>query len=167
MKFLKTVAVAGLLAASSYAISAVTFDPGTGVGFVGKGDVQLAFGWNNQALQANAAGVTFSYNVTDSYTATCTWVTGEGTRGERTHNVDHTTMTRVNGIVAYEARTRNQITGFNLTGFGEMTSVGTVPVVGGPCPGNAGNDGVWSSVTANGSTGGLYVNYGGTSVRLQ
>lgn len=41
------------------ALAAVTFDASTGTGFVGKGDVQLAFGWNNKQLQANAAGVTF------------------------------------------------------------------------------------------------------------
>lgn len=32
------------------ALATVTFDPGTGTGFVGKGDVQNAFGWNNAQL---------------------------------------------------------------------------------------------------------------------
>src|SRR3990170_2451923 len=30
------------------ALAAVIFDPVTGEGFVGKGDVQLVFGWNNK-----------------------------------------------------------------------------------------------------------------------
>jgi len=29
-------------------VAAVTFDASNGTGFVGKGDVQLAFGWNKQ-----------------------------------------------------------------------------------------------------------------------
>lgn len=165
MKALKTLAAAALLASTSYAFAAVTFDPTTGTGFVGKGEVQIAFGWNNQQLQKNASGVTFSFNTTDTYDATCTWTTGEGTRGQRTHNVDHTRTTAVSGVVAYDARVRNQITGFNLTGFGATTTTGAVPVVGGPCPGNAGTDGVWTEVVLTGSTGGLYFNYGGASVR--
>lgn len=32
-----------------------------GTGFVGKGDVQSAFGWNNAQFQANASGITFTY----------------------------------------------------------------------------------------------------------
>lgn len=63
--------------------ASVTFDPTTGAGFVGKGDVQTAFGWNNQALQANAADVTFSYNAVDTYSATCSWITGVGLPASR------------------------------------------------------------------------------------
>jgi hypothetical protein len=32
----------------------VTFNETNGTGFVGKGDVQVAFGWNNKQLQTNA-----------------------------------------------------------------------------------------------------------------
>lgn len=167
MKALKTLAAAALLASTSYAFAIVTFDPATGAGFVGKGDVQLAFGWNNQQLQTNAGGVSFSYSVTQAYTAVCTWVTGEGTRGEQTHNVNHTESTQVNDVVAFDARSRTQITGFTLKGFGTTTSVGTEPRVGDPCPGNEGTDGTWSSVTPNGApTGGLFVNYGTSSALL-
>jgi hypothetical protein len=168
-KYILTVALIAILAVSAIgAFAAVNFDPSTGTGFVGKGDVQLVFGWNNQALQANASGVTFSYNATDTYSAVCTWITGEGTRGEQTHDVTHSTSTVVNSAVVYEARKNKQldITGFNLTGLGATTETGTVPVVGGPCPGNAGTDGTWTSVTLASSTGGLYVNYGGTSVAM-
>lgn len=147
---------------------AVTFDAATGTGFVGKGDVQLAFGWNNAQLQANASALVFSYSKTESFEAVCTWTTGEGTRGEKTHNVSHTTTTDVNSTVAHDARknSQNQITGFNLTGFGAPSAAGEIPEVGGACPGNQGHGGTWSSVTSTGSTGGLYVNYGGSSVLL-
>jgi hypothetical protein len=94
-------------------------------------------------------------------------VTGEGTRGEKTHNVNHKTTSSVISSVAYDARVKNQITGFNLKGFGAITSSGgDIPVVGAPCPGNQGTDATWSSVTAGDTTGGLFVNYGGTAVAL-
>ena len=147
-----------------------TFCPTSGIGFIGKGDVQTAFGWNNQKLQANASGVTFTYSTTDTYSATCTFTTGDGTPGEQTHNVDIPRHTSVNSAIDYDARVHQQIDGFNLTGLGSTTYDGTVPVVGGTCvagPTGAGQDGTWSAVTLVSSTGGgLTVNYGGTSVSL-
>ena len=161
-------ALGAVLASAAIAYATVTFDPTTGTGFVGKGDVQLAFGWNNAGLQRNASGVTFSYSATDTYEAVCTWTTGEGTRGEQTHNVGHDKTTSVNSAIAYDARIRNQITGFILTGLGATTTTGgSVPEVGGPCPGNQGTEGVWTSVVLVSSAGGLFVNYGGNSVLLQ
>jgi hypothetical protein len=158
-----------LAAVCAVAAAAVTFDPERGTGFVGKGDVQLAYGWNNAQLQANAAGVTFTYGHTETYTAVCSWITGEGTRGEQPHNVPHGRTVAVNATIAYDARTMRQITGFNLKGFGDTyTEIGTVPVVGGACMGNPGHGGTWSSVTRNDDlSGGLYVNYGGVRVLLQ
>ena len=158
-----------VLAFAGVASATVTFNPATGTGFVGKGDVQLAFGWNNQALQANASGVTFTYNATDTYSATCSFVTGAGTRGEQTHNVDIPRHTSVNSAIQYDARTHKQIDGFNLTGLGATTTDGTVPVVGEACVANDGGvnqNGTWSAVTLVSSTGGLFVNFGANSVQL-
>lgn len=168
-KTMKTISAFALVATLSIiAFASVTFDPVTGLGFVGKGDVQTAFGWNNKQLQDNASGVTFTYNATDNYSAVCEWTTGEGTRGEQTHDVSHSRSNTVSSSITYDARVKNQITGFNLTGLGATTTTGgSLPVVGGPCPGNQGTDGVWISVTQTGSTGGLFVNYGGSSVLLQ
>jgi hypothetical protein len=162
-------ALVAMLVAAGAVYATVTFDPATGKGFVGKGDVQLAFGWNDAQLQKNASGVSFTYDRTDTYEAVCTFITGEGTRGEQTHNVTHTTSTAVNSSVAYENRLnpKSKITGFNLTGFGATTETGTVPVVGGACPGNEGTEGTWSSVTLVSSTAGLFVHYqGGTGVQI-
>jgi hypothetical protein len=154
----------------------VTFDSSTGTGFVGKGDVQIAFGWNNQTLQRNAAGVTFTYNATDTYAATCTWITGEGTRGERTHNVDIPRHTSVNSTIGSLGRNNSSglngpNTGFILTGYGATVTDGTVPVVGGSCVGEPDNgqgvNGTWTAVQLVSSTGGLYVNSNGNSVLLQ
>jgi hypothetical protein len=36
---------------------------------VGKGDVQLAFGWNNAQAQQNAQALSFTYNTAETYTA--------------------------------------------------------------------------------------------------
>jgi hypothetical protein len=167
MRKIALAAAAAFAVVSTAALATVTFDPSTGTGFVGKGDVQLAFGWNNAAAQNNAGKVTFTYNVSASYDAVCTWVTGEGTRGEKTHNVTHKTSSSVISGVQYDARAHKQVDGFILRGFGATIDSGDpVPVVGGACQGE-GAGGTWSSVTPTGTSGGgLYVNYGGNSVLL-
>ena len=53
--------VAATLMLAPAASAAVTFNETNGTGFVGKGDVQVAFGWNNKQLQTNATGVSFSF----------------------------------------------------------------------------------------------------------
>lgn len=140
--------------------AAVTFDPATGTGFVGKGDVQTALGYNNAQLQKNASTLVFtsqrpaeqvlsqsasqsaseSGSQTVTRTLSCVVDTqrktfiNEGTRsGERTGeragsrmgsrlgtlagNIAHT--------VAFDARVKNQITGFNLRGL--QTQAAFVP----------------------------------------
>jgi hypothetical protein len=62
-----------------------------------------------------------------------TWITGEGAKGEKTHNVDHATSTSVAGAVTYDTRVKTQITGFTLKAFG-TTTTGEVPVIGEACP---------------------------------
>ena len=167
MKFAKKLLAVVLIAAAGIASATVTFQPETGVGFAGKGDVQLAFGWNNAQLQSRASGVTFTFEASETYTAVCTWTTGEGTRGERVHNVNHKRSVGVFGSVAYDARVRNQITGFNLTGYaGNPVSTGEVPVLNGACPGNAGTDGVWTSVSLTSSSVALNAVYSGVAVKI-
>ncbi|MGY4645795.1 hypothetical protein [Cellulomonas sp. URHB0016] len=51
-----TLVVAGAGAAQA----SVTLDAASGAGFVGKGDVQTALGWNNAVLQKNAESLTFT-----------------------------------------------------------------------------------------------------------
>jgi hypothetical protein len=70
------------------ALAAVTFDPDTGKGFVGKGDVQNAFGWNDKALSTNVGGVSFSYSTTQTHQWDC--VTGD--RGVVTVQSTETTV---------------------------------------------------------------------------
>ena len=160
-------AAAALTITSSIAMATVTVDA-NGFGFVGKGDVQLAFGWNNAAAQKNVNAVSFHTESSAEYSAVCTFTTGEGTRGERIHNVTHNRSTAVLSSIASEARKTGQWTGYNLNGFGAVTTSGDpVPVEGGACMGNEGHDGVWTSVTELGSTGtGLFVTYNGVSVQI-
>jgi hypothetical protein len=170
-KFVK-LALGGVacIGASVVAYAAVTFDPANGHGQVGKGDLQTPWGWNDAKLQSCGSGVRFYYHTEQSatYSAVCEFTTGEGTRGEKTHLVTHTIdrVNSVNSTVTYDTRKNNlgKITGFMLTGLGSSSTVvatGEIPVVGGPCPGNAGHDGTWSSVqllssTAGTGGGGLY-----------
>ncbi|MBD0843232.1 MULTISPECIES: hypothetical protein [unclassified Streptomyces] len=109
------------------------------------------------------------YDTTTTYSAVCQWVTGEGKKGERIHLVTHKRTAGVNSVVSYDARERNQITGFTLHGFGATTTTGTVPVEGGACVGNedgVNHNGTWVSVVPESTTGGLSVAHGGSSVPL-
>jgi hypothetical protein len=142
-KSLKTIlglsALAGTIVVT-YALT--TFDPSTGIGFVGKGDVQTPWSWNDQTLQAQAENVTFAYNSAqqDIYAVTCEFDTGSGT-----HVVHHTInkASHVGDTVAYDVTKANRnnpqgkVTGFNLTGQENVdgNEVGSVPAVGDPCPG--------------------------------
>lgn len=167
MKKMLLAAAAATAMISSAAFAAWNFDPATGTGFVGKGDVQLAFGWNNSQLQRNASGIAFTYSAEEEYKYDCTFTVEVGrhkVREDRTQN--RGAETSVNATVAFDARTRNQITGFNLTGLGATVSDGDAPVEGGHCVGGQFNDGEISNVQLNSSTGGLYVNYGDSSVAL-
>ena len=150
------------------AYAAVTFDPATGIGFVGKGDLQTPWGWNDAKLQNEAPGVSFYYHssATSLYSAVCTWTTGEGKKGEKVHNVSHNkeVVNVVSSSVLCDLRKNgnNKVTGFNLMGCTAQSSTvetNVAPVVGAPCMGNEGHGGVWTEVTLISSTstpGGLY-----------
>lgn len=151
MKFSKKtwmllVGIVAALAFASVAVALTTFNPSTGTGFVGKGDVQTPWSWNNNTLQNHAGSVSFNYQeINDTaYYVTCEWDTGT------IHVVHHTQTTNhaLSDTVAYDvsSATRNNprgnVTGFNLNGpIGDpvVTDGGDpIPVVGDTCPGNSG-----------------------------
>jgi hypothetical protein len=154
--------VAACVAATFTAYAAVTFNPATGTGFVGKGDVQLAFGWNNKQLQDNAGSVAFQ-----AFSETVTEVSWVCTKdNDNTQVRRRTTTTSVQGVLASIARERNQVTGFILDGYDGTPTLGT-PSTDGPalnsCPSS------WELTTPAGapvlisSTGsGLQVSINGT-----
>jgi hypothetical protein len=124
-------AAAALAVTASPALAVVSFDPVTGTGFVGKGDVQLALGWNNKQLQEGATSLTFT-----TFARFSSWTTWECTAE------DGTLLPQRNGFssdswaeIGYEVRGEPQATGFVLTGPVDGSSIG---VGGGPqidtCP---------------------------------
>jgi hypothetical protein len=113
---------AGLMLLGTAAFGAITFDPATGEGFVGKGDVQEAFGWNNRQLQTNADDVRFQ--VVSEFVTEVSWVC-TNSNNENTQERERTTATSVQGLLDTTARERNQVTGFYLEGYGESEEGGT------------------------------------------
>jgi hypothetical protein len=145
--------VAALVITAAVATSAaVTFDPATGMGFVGKGDVQTALGLNNDGLQAVASGLTFTYADLATYEQECSHDTGK--------KIMYRTVTReqgVSGTVAYDARKRNQVNGFTLLGFSGQTSDDGNG--GGPCNDNGnGWEPIGEPTLVSSTGGGLKVN---------
>lgn len=160
---MKKMFCAALALLGTAAMAAVTLNA-DGTGFVGKGDVQIPFGFNNATMQAKAASTSFNVVTIDSYSAVCSWVTAEGKPGEKPHNVPHVRSTSVDASVAADPRKTGQWTGWTLKGYGTVSTTGTLPVVGNACMGNEGHGGTWSSVTLQSSSGaGLYATIDGVS----
>jgi len=165
MQFRKIAAVAalgaGLLVAGAANASAYTMDS-SGIGWVGKGEVQSAYGWNNKAMQNNVGGVTFVYEATATYEVTCEFDNPGGH-----HVIDQKKSTAVNATVSSDARNNSSgkagpMTGWYLTGFGTTSTEGQdVPAVGDGCPGNSGLGSVTSVVQTSTGDGGLYALWNG------
>lgn len=151
------VAAVAALGSAGAANAAVTFDPATGEGFVGKGDVQLAFGWNNKALNENAAAVGFESDVVSEVSWVCTKDNGNTQERERT--------TTTEGLVAHVTRdNKRQITGFTLTGYSGSTTTSSDGPKLNTCPDK------WELTVPAGDPeivgGGLYVLHGSSRVLL-
>jgi hypothetical protein len=159
---------AALAVISTAAMASVSFDYSTGTGFVGKGDVQLAFGWNNKAAQDNAKNVTFAVDAQDTYDVTCEWETVTGGPHSQTifHDVTIPRHVKVNASVSYDARLKNQYTGYILNGYGTSTTVGSVPVVGASCPMAHATAVITEVALTSSNGGGLSVTWNGTTVPL-
>ncbi len=115
------------------ALAAVVFDPVTGIGFVGKGDVQTVLGLNNAQIQTQAASLVFTYLAVDTYEVTQVWATGNPVQPKslNAHQITVARIQNVSASVAYDPRKVNgqkQVTGFNLNGFiGTPIVIGEVP----------------------------------------
>ena len=185
MTKLRVIAAAAALAVSTAALATVTFNPSTGTGFVGKGDVQLALGWNNAALQSNAGAVTFTYETQATYDVTCEWDSfNSGHQKTTIHHAVHDGLSLASRAV-FDAATRNNkrgdVTGFNLLGYSSVAPTGDVPAVGDANFCNAHDLGpayndhtdshtgavVTSAALVEGSeSAGIFANYGDRSVQL-
>lgn len=121
------IALAALALTLSTVAAAVDFDAETGEGFVGKGDVQTALGYNNKQLQDNAEDLVFSA----SSVSETTWVCQ---RDAGTQTQERATTTTTQGVVSKVLRERNQVTGFILNGYdGDPVIVHDGPDIG-SCP---------------------------------
>jgi opacity protein-like surface antigen len=164
----KTLAlVTGLVAAltiAAAAFAAVTFDPATGTGFVGKGDVQLVYGWNNKQLQDNAGSVQFRANSVSETEWTCSRPAPTPNDPDREIVQERSSETTTQGLVDSIARERNQITGFNLLGYDGTPTVTTDGPAVGSCPANpSGFEYDNNAVTTPVAGGGLEVSIDGTN----
>ena len=129
MRFNKLLALSALLATSLTATAAVTYDA-NGVGFVGKGDVQLLFGWNNATLQASASSLHFQLLTVSGATWQCLGYNPQNKPVLTTHGLESSSVA---SAVAVEVRRNGQgiVTGFVLNGADvaavTYTEVGTCP----------------------------------------
>src|SRR4029453_13669759 len=94
--FVSILGLAACLAVGVIAYAAVTIDE-DGFGFVGKGDVQAIFDWNNADLQENAALLDFRFVGGTTTTWTCQR-NGAVQTQERTH------FRTIDSSVIYDAR---------------------------------------------------------------
>lgn len=176
-KFLGIVAtvIGGVLLLPAAANAAVTFDAATGTGFVGKGDVQLVFGWSNAQLQANAGAVTFRSEQTAIKVTEVSWVC-RNAKNEQIQERERTTATTTTSSAVVSAALRDnrtkQVTGFNLIGNAGVQSTSTTANDGPPvnsCPNSPNSP--WFLETPAGdpvtveqsSTGTLYTEFNNSS----
>jgi hypothetical protein len=117
------VAAVAVVVSSAYA--AWTVDE-AGVGFVGKGDVQLALGLNNAQMQARAESLEFTYVDDVEYAVPCL----KDNAAQTLQN----TFKRKRGLdqaVDYDTRRTQQVNGFRLKGFEGEGEIAGEPA----CPG--------------------------------
>ncbi len=115
--------------ATSGAHAEVIYDATTGTGFVGKGDVQLALGYNNAQMQSNAGNLVFTTESEDKYDIVVEWDTDAGKKIIHHEVTRHKTQS-FSDVISYDAKTKKQVVGFNLTGIASETVGGYVPQVG-------------------------------------
>jgi hypothetical protein len=150
--FKSTLAIATCAIVGISAYAAVDVDPETGEGFVGKGDVQLALGWNNNTLQNNFEKLVFRAITTSDTTWTCT-NSNNGNIQERNRTITSGTL------LSHEERAKNQVSGFFLDGYeGEPSVIDSEGPPLNSCPTN------WTYApgsTVGGSTAEIEVSFDG------
>lgn len=137
MKKLSTCLGIGVFAASmavaAPSVAAAKYDPESGTGYVSKGEVQAALGWNNEEFQANAVRIDFNFR-TYRYLRlawTCTEDGGGGTleRESFRHSTSY-------GRLTTTPQGHQQVVGFKLSDP-EYLTARNVPAPGleqGSCP---------------------------------
>ncbi len=144
----------GLIAALALLVTPASAYTST---FVGKGEVQTAFGLNNSTMQKVHQSVTFQYDISTPVTFECEWYTGPD-RNRKRHDVTVTKTIAVQASVASESRKTGQWTGWNLTNGLPALDPGSITITNADCgaEGNEMKSVVEGSVELGESTGGLY-----------
>jgi len=108
---------------------------GDGTGFVGKGDVQSVYGWNDADLQANAGSVSFRANLTE--VSEVSWVCTNSNNGNTQERSRITTLEAIGNLLhAIRYNPLGHVTGFDLLGW-DGTPAGSSSTEGPPlnsCP---------------------------------
>ena len=108
------------------------------------------------------AGVAFTYQITTSYSAECSWSNHTRTK----FPIVHTDGAYVNSGLLYADGAHRVFAGYSLAGFGDTFSSGdTVPVIGTQCK-KGKNIGRWTALDTMSSDGGLYANYGSSQTLI-
>jgi hypothetical protein len=107
-------AIVALAATASLAMAAVSFDPATAQGYVAKSDVQAAFGWKDQAVQANASRI--SFHLVQRISASWSCVV-DGVIQSMLAESESTSLVASTVATSGGKRGRPAVSGFSLTGF--------------------------------------------------
>jgi hypothetical protein len=111
-------------AATLIAYAAVTIDLDTGMGWIGKGDVQVACQYNNRAMQGAADKVSFFYQEQEAVEQDCY----DNERGVKTYAGTRTKTTSLIDVYVDDPRKNSSgkdgpTTGFRLVGIDPEGSV--------------------------------------------
>ena len=157
-------AAAAAACVSTAAFASISFNPTTGTGFIGKGDVQSALGLNNPQLQAlyAAGGLNFAFTENVDYKYVCTWIADDGQTEPVAKNKTIKVKKSLNVSLNVQGRDissgiNGPNTGFIINGFGGTTTSEPIPMVGDACDAGDGarpKPGTVTSVTVNSNTGG-------------
>jgi hypothetical protein len=130
--------------------------------FVGKGDVQTLFGWNNHTMQANHEAVTFEYVAEVGYEFDCEWWTGPSHNRTHHQNTQAVSMSVTSDVVSDNRKT-GQYTGWYLTPINLDEPVVSQP----DCSGyGAGKTFVEGTLEVGDIVGGLYAVFEGEAKLL-
>jgi hypothetical protein len=157
---------AGLLS-TGLAQAAVLYDPLSGTGSVDAADIRLALGWSDARFQAEAAGLGFGFRVQGVATVVCAWQLPGGSRGEERRRVEYAASGTLNSALRPDTRNPRLVAGITLTGVRQLQEEGLPkPRVGQPCVAPGGLPGTVQAVVPDTEQAQLWVQSGGTEVRL-
>lgn len=117
-----------LLGLSVSAHASTTLDPSDGTGFVGKGDLQLQWGWSDAQLQANYADTVFTLKQHQKTEGVCEgWSEATKNKASELKTKEYDRTSNLFTGLAWSARTTGKtpkVTGINLNGLGATSESG-------------------------------------------